>query len=157
MITLKEINKQNWLDIVRLSSAEDQRNKIFEKTIASNSLSLAQASIEENWTVKAIYQDETPVGFTMYGYSEELSGFEICRIMIDYKYQGNGYGKQALNLVIKEMVNLFKCDEIYITFVPDNEKAKQLYLSVGFKDTGRVIKAGEDELIYSMYCKNHIS
>ncbi|MEH7273700.1 GNAT family N-acetyltransferase [Neobacillus vireti] len=86
----------------------------------------------------------------MYGYSEELYGYEICRIMIDYKYQGNGYGKQALNLVIKEMVNLFKCDEIYITFVPDNEKAKQLYLSVGFKDTGRVINAVEDELIYSI-------
>ncbi|MEH7273703.1 GNAT family N-acetyltransferase [Neobacillus vireti] len=157
MITLKEIHKQNWLDIVRLSSAEDQRNKVFEKTIASNSLSLAQASIEENWTVKAIYQDETPVGFTMYGYSEELSGYEICRIMIDYKYQGNGYGKQALNLVIKEMLNQFKCEEIYITFVPHNEIAKQLYLSIGFKDTGRVIKAGEDELIYSMNCNSYIS
>ncbi|MDF2792049.1 MAG: hypothetical protein K0S80_5151, partial [Neobacillus sp.] len=36
MITLNEITKQNWLDIVRLSSAEDQRNKVFEKTIASN-------------------------------------------------------------------------------------------------------------------------
>lgn len=153
MITLKEVSKQNWLDIVRLSSAEDQRNKVFEKTIASNCLSLAQASIEENWTVKAIFQNETPIGFTMYGYSKELSGYEICRIMIDYKFQGNGYGKQALLLVLKEMVNHFNCDEIFITFVPENEIAKQLYLSVGFKDTGNVIKALENELIFSLKVK----
>jgi diamine N-acetyltransferase len=154
MIILKEVNKQNWLDIIRLCSAEDQRNRVFEKTIASNCLSLAQASIEENWTVKAIYQGDTPIGFTMYGYSDELSGYEICRIMIDYKFQGNGFGKQALLLVIQEMVNQFHCEEILICFVPENEKAKQLYLSVGFKDTGRVINAGETELIYAINVKN---
>ncbi|WP_419955289.1 GNAT family N-acetyltransferase [Neobacillus niacini] len=150
MITLKEVNKQNWLEIVRLCSAEDQKNRVFEKTIASNCLSLAQASMEENWTVKAIYQNDIPIGFTMYGYSDELSGYEICRMMIDYKFQGKGFGRQALNLVIKEMVNQFKCDEIFITFVPQNEKAKQLYVSAGFKDTGKVVKALEDELIYSI-------
>ncbi|NYE08486.1 diamine N-acetyltransferase [Bacillus niacini] len=150
MITLKDVTKQNWFDIIRLCSAEDQKNKVFEKTIASNCLSLAQASIEENWTVKAIYQNDMPIGFTMYGYSDELAGYEICRIMIDYKFQGNGFGKKALLLVIKEMVNQFKSEEIFITFVPENEIAKQLYLSVGFKDTGKVIKAVEDELIFSI-------
>ncbi|MFJ5762348.1 GNAT family N-acetyltransferase [Neobacillus sp. NPDC093182] len=154
MITLKEVTKQNWFDIVRLSSAEDQRNRVFEKTIASNCLSLAQASMEENWTVNAVYQNETPIGFTMYGYSDELAGYEICRIMIDYKFQGNGYGRKALLLVLKEMVNQFNCDEIFITFVPENGKAKKLYVSVGFKDTGRVIKAVEDELIFSINKKN---
>jgi diamine N-acetyltransferase len=149
MITLKDVTKQNRFDIIRLCSAEDQKNKVFEKTIASNCLSLAQASIEEDWTVKAIYQNDMPIGFTMYGYSDELTGYEICRIMIDYKFQGNGFGKKALLLVIKEMVNQFKCDEIFITFVPENEIAKQLYQSVGFKDTGKVIKAVEDELIFS--------
>jgi diamine N-acetyltransferase len=156
MITLKEVNKQNWLDIVRLSSAEDQRNKVFEKTIASNCLSLAQASIEKNWEVKAIYQNDTPIGFTMYGYSDELAGYEICRIMIDYKFQGHGYGKRALLLILIEMVNQYNCDEIFITFVPGNEKAKQLYLAVGFKDTGRVIQALEDELIFSINSKKSI-
>jgi diamine N-acetyltransferase len=154
MITLKEVTKQNWFDIVRLSSAEDQQNRVFEKTIASNCLSLAQASMEENWTVRAVYQNDTPIGFTMFGYSDELAGYEICRIMIDYKFQGNGYGRQALLLVIKEMVNQFNCDEIFITFVPENEKAKQLYLSVGFTDTGNVIKALENELIFSINCSS---
>lgn len=154
MITLKDVNKQNWLDIIRLSSAEDQRNRVFEKTIASNCLSLAQANIEDNWTTKAIYQDDTPIGFTMYGYSDDLFGYEICRIMIDYKFQGNGYGKQALLVVIEEMGIQFKCDEIFITFVPENKIAKQLYVSVGFKDTGKVINAVEDELIFSLKRKD---
>jgi diamine N-acetyltransferase len=53
-----------------------------------------------------------------------------------------------------EMVTRFNCDEIFITFVPENEIAKQLYLSVGFNDTGNVIKAVGDELIYSLNSKN---
>jgi hypothetical protein len=31
MITLKEVTKQNWLEIVRHSSAEDQKNRVFER------------------------------------------------------------------------------------------------------------------------------
>ncbi|QOR64946.1 GNAT family N-acetyltransferase [Cytobacillus suaedae] len=149
MIILNEITKENWFKIIQLSSAEDQKNKIFERDIASNCLSLTQASIEGTWTVKAIYDEDTPVGFTMYGYSEELSGYEICRIMIDYRHQGKGFGKQALKLVIDNMIKQFDCAEILLTFHPGNEKAKKLYESVGFKDTGKVINQFVDELIYS--------
>ncbi|MDQ0974796.1 hypothetical protein QFZ31_004674 [Neobacillus niacini] len=28
MITLKDVTKQNWFDIIRLSSAKDQKNKL---------------------------------------------------------------------------------------------------------------------------------
>lgn len=149
MIQLKEITKENWFEIIQLRSAEDQKNKIFERDIASNCLSLTQASMEGTWTVKAIYDKDTPVGFTMYGFSEELTGYEICRIMIDYRHQGKGFGKQALKLVIANMIVQFDCDEILLTFHPENEKAKKLYESVGFKDTGKVITQFVDELIYS--------
>ncbi|MBE4909910.1 GNAT family N-acetyltransferase [Bacillus luteolus] len=149
MIQLKEITKENWFEIIQLQSAEDQRNKIFERDIASNCFSLAQASIEGTWNVKAIYDEDLPIGFTMYGYSEELFSYEICRIMIDYRHQGKGFGKTAIQLVIDNMIKQFDCDEILLAFHPGNEKAKKLYESVGFKDTGKVITQFVDELIYS--------
>jgi diamine N-acetyltransferase len=157
LITLKEINKENWFDVIKLYSAEDMKNKIFESNIASNCFSLAQASIDKNWITKAIYHGELLVGFTMYGYSEELSGYELCRIMIHYNQQGKGYGKKALLLILEEMTKLYQCEEILITFLPDNSKAKNLYESIGFKDTGRVIKGLDDELVYSYETKlvNH--
>ncbi|MDZ5473013.1 GNAT family N-acetyltransferase [Bacillus sp. 31A1R] len=149
MITLKDITKENWFDVVLLRSREDQKNKIFEKDIASNCFSLTQASIEGGWVTKAIYDNETLVGFTMYGYSEELKGYEVGRIMIDFKFQGKGYGKQSLELVLKDMVDRFQCEKILLTFHPENIKAKSLYEAVGFKDTGETVKHFVEELIYA--------
>ncbi|MEE6450868.1 GNAT family N-acetyltransferase [Gottfriedia acidiceleris] len=140
MLNLKSISKENWIEVVRLCSSEDQKNKIFEETIASNCLSIAQASIEDNWRVKAIYNEKTLIGFTMYGYSDELIGYEICRLMIDYHFQGNGFGKEALPLIVEEMKKEYKCTEILICFQPDNIKAKNLYKNFGFKNTGKIIK-----------------
>jgi diamine N-acetyltransferase len=153
LIALKEVTIQNWFNIVMLRSGNDQENKIFEKNIASNCFSLAQSSIERNWVTKAIYYNETLVGFTMYGYSEELQGYEICRFMIDFNHQGKGYGKEGLHLVIQEMVNHFECEEILLSFHPENEKAKKLYVSLGFQNTGKVVKGFVDEHIYSIKTK----
>jgi diamine N-acetyltransferase len=147
LLKLKEINQENWLDVIRLSSGEDQKNKIFEQNIASNCLSIAQASVSEDWVPKAIYNEETLIGFTMYGYSEELKGYEVCRLMIDYHFQGRGFGKRALQIIVKEIQNQFDCKEILICFVPDNIKAKNLYESIGFENTGKMI---EGEVIYSL-------
>ena len=150
LLYLKDIDEHNWIDVIRLSSAEDQRNRIFEKTIASNCLSIAQASITKSWTTKAIYDEETLIGFTMYGYSDELGGYELCRLMVDYRFQGKGYGKQSLRLILDEMQLRYDCKEILICFAPDNLAAKNLYESNGFTDTGKTIKGNVDELIYSL-------
>ncbi|SEM12795.1 diamine N-acetyltransferase [Mesobacillus persicus] len=147
MLHLEKVNQANWLDVIRLSSGSDQKNRIFEDFIASNCLSLAQASLSENWTTKAIYDDKTLIGFTMYGYSEELQAYELCRLMIDYHFQGKGYGKKALRQIVEKMQSQYGCSDIIICFMPDNTRAKNLYESFGFKDTGKTI---EDELIYSL-------
>lgn len=148
MLYLNEVTKENWIDIIRLSSAEDQKNKVFEKTIASNCLSLAQASLYENWVVKSIYSEKILVGFTMYGYSDELGGYELCRLMIDYRFQGKGYGKESLELIVGEMERTFQCKEVLLCVQPDNTKAIKLYTSFGFEDTGRTIRGNVDEHIY---------
>lgn len=56
----------------------------------------------------------------MFGYPEELLGYEFCRITIYYKQQGKGYGKQALLLIFKEMTKLYKWDKIFLIFLPEN-------------------------------------
>ncbi len=150
MITLKEVTKENWFDIVLLRSDEDQENRIFERDIASNCLSIAQASIEKQWITRAIYSEEKLIGFAMYGYSDELKDYEVCRFMIDYKFQGNGYGNAALQYVVEDMISRFQCTRIVLTFHPENIKAKRLYETVGFQDTGKTISQFVDELIYSL-------
>ena len=90
MITLREIDWDNWGDVMKLSVTEEQKNYI-----ASNTYSLAQAYVSQmcddyHDTPLAIYNGETLVGFAMYGYEpadEAEFGdddcYFICRFMID--------------------------------------------------------------------------
>lgn len=114
-----------------------------EEFVASNALSIVQSIFETGWIVKAVEVEGNIVGFTMYGYNEEQQFYELCRIMIDYKYQGQGYGKAAIRLVIEEMKKDENCDVIYLSTEPENQRAKRIYTVLGFKETGRQVE-GED-------------
>ncbi|MEK4511122.1 GNAT family N-acetyltransferase [Paenibacillus sp. FSL K6-2524] len=146
-ILLKDIDNENWEKCISLTTDKEGQHFIIEEFVASNAVSIAQSKIQDGWITKAIYDDEIMVGFAMYGFSYEDNLYEICRIMIDHKYQGKGYGKVALGKVIEEMKNFQDCHEIFISFDPDNLIGKRLYESFNFKDTGEII---EDELLYSL-------
>jgi diamine N-acetyltransferase len=59
--------------------------------------------------------------------------------MIDERYQGNGYAKQAMNQVIARLKQEEDCADIYISHFPTNLYADALYRKLGFKDTGKII------------------
>ncbi|WP_294170181.1 GNAT family N-acetyltransferase [uncultured Clostridium sp.] len=146
-IYLKDIDENNLLQCVLLTTNKDGKNYVFEEFVASNAFSIAQSKIQKGWTVKAIYDEDLMIGFTMYGYCYEYGFYEICRFMIDYKYQGKGYGRRALVKIIEEMKENEECKDIYISFDPKNNIARSLYESLGFKDTGKVL---EEELLFKL-------
>ncbi|OMC83169.1 diadenosine tetraphosphatase [Viridibacillus sp. FSL H7-0596] len=121
-------------------------NKGGEEFVASNALSIVQALFEKTWITKAIEVEDQLIGFTMYGFSEEQNFFELCRIMIDRKFQGSGYGPKAILLVIEEMKKLEGCNEIYLSTEPNNKRGKKIYEKLGFKNTGRIVDGEE------LYC-----
>lgn len=149
-INLKDIDESNWEMCISLTTNEHGQHFIIEEFVASNAVSIAQSKVEKGWITKAVYTEDTMVGFTMYGYCYEENIFEICRLMIDHKYQGKGYGRAVLGKVIEEMKNLKDCNEIFISFDPENKIGKKLYESFGFKDTGNTV---EGELLYSLSLK----
>jgi diamine N-acetyltransferase len=150
-IALKDIDSKNFYQCILLKSEESNQHTLFEENIASNAFSIAQSKVEPEWETKAIYNEEDKIiGFSMYGLSPILNVYFITRLMIDYHYQGKGYGRLAL-LAIVEQMRKTNCEEIYTSFVPTNERAKNLYTSIGFKDTGRSVEFGNDsETIYRM-------
>ncbi|MGO1369200.1 MAG: GNAT family N-acetyltransferase [Senegalia sp. (in: firmicutes)] len=146
-INLRNITNDNWIECIKLTTNKNNTHTVFEEYIASNALSLAQSKVQEGWDTKAIYNNETMVGFAMYGYSYDYNFFEICRLMIDYKFQGCGYGKASLIKIIVEMKKIKDCKGIHICFDPDNIVAQKLYEKVGFKDTERFLK---DEKVFKL-------
>ena len=145
-ISLRPITKDNWWPVARLKVTDAQRN-----FVADNTYSLLQAHYEPEYklTPLGIYEDETPVGFVMYGQYvyEGQPWWAIWRLMIDVQHQRKGYGRAAILQTIERMKTTIGCNEVYISFVPANVEAKGLYTSLGFEDTGIV---DEDEVVYRL-------
>ena len=145
IITLKDITINNWKECIALKTEEYKEYPPlqYERFIASNCFSLAQSKFEPLLKTKAIYVDNIMVGFTMYGFNVKNNFYEIYRIMIDYRFQKKGYGKEALKIILKELKDINKCYEIYISIHPKNSIALQLYSSFGFKEIKNNIYPGE--------------
>lgn len=142
MIILKEIDRNNFFDVIKLKVAEEQSD-----FVASNMFSLAQAKAFPECVCLAIYHDDVLVGFTMYCIDEEDKEYWIYRLMIDSKHQSKGYGKAAMEKLIEKIKEDIQHRVIYISFEPENVWAKQLYEKLGFAEDGRVI---DGEVVYKL-------
>jgi diamine N-acetyltransferase len=93
-VTLREITKENWRDILRLKVAPHQ-----EQFVASSAMSIAEAHFnpEVAW-FRAIYAGDVPVGFLMLEDDVVQQEYFLWRFMIGEQYQGRGYGRKALEL-----------------------------------------------------------
>lgn len=130
MITLKPITKENWHATIRLEVAPEQRN-----FVASNLYSIAESRFEPGTVPLGIYNDETMVGFLMYGpYHGEMW---IWRLMIDQQYQRQGYGRAAMQAMVA-ILRAMGYTEIFLSHEPENTVGAQFYASLGFEDTGRI-------------------
>ncbi len=63
--------------------------------------------------------------------------YRISRVLIDQKYQGRGYGRQAILQTIERMRHIPACKEILIEYSPENSVAARLYSSLGFEPFGK--------------------
>lgn len=138
-VRLIDITADNWEKICCLNPGKEGR-----EFVASNAFSIAQSVFENGWVIKGIQVEKSLIGFTMYGYSDELKAYELCRFMIDEHYQGKGYGKCALKIIIAEMFQRYQCDKIYLSTSPNNFKGKHIYEKAGFVPTGETWGEGDD-------------
>lgn len=132
MVELREITKNNIEQVLSLEVYDQQRDYV--STIAH---SLAQAWVYNDTAFPyAIYSDNIPVGFVMLGYYAIKDQYTLWKFLIDKRHQGKGYGRKALMLAIDLLVKKYHVNEIYTGVAFGNHIAKQLYESVGFKETG---------------------
>ena len=147
MIKLEKISGKNVWDILKLRVSENQRS-----FVASNDISIIEAYVVQNENGHAfpfgIYDDETPVGFCMIGYGVDDSwtdapavakdNYNIWRLMIDERFQGKGFGKEAMNRIL-DFIKTEPCgsaETCWLSYEPENTAAKKLYHSFGFQETG---------------------
>ncbi|NJM49062.1 MAG: GNAT family N-acetyltransferase [Alkalinema sp. RU_4_3] len=139
-VTLREITKENWRDILRLKVAPHQ-----EQFVASNAASIAEAYFnpEVAW-FRAIYAGDVPVGFLMLEDNVAQQDYFLWRFMIDEQFQGNGYGRRALELFFAEVKTRPGADALETSCVPAEGGPGPFYEKMGFVYTG---KEEEGELV----------
>lgn len=134
VISLREIDKETGYAVLRLKVADHQA-----QFVAPNAYSLAEAYLEPNAWPRAIYADETPVGFLMLLDEPEQQSYYLWRYMIDARYQGRGFGRQALALLIEHVKTRPGATHLRLSYVPDIEgNPEPFYRKLGFQPTGEI-------------------
>lgn len=137
MIVLKDINEENWEAVVMLKPESGKHLQVVYRFVDSASYSMVWASMDKNLITKAIYNDDELIGFVMYGYCNEIKGYKMFNFFIDIKHQGKGYGKMAFEVILYTIKKISTGKDIYLTFHNDNERARKMYISYGFENTGK--------------------
>lgn len=132
-VSLKPITRENLFDVLNLEVKPEQRN-----LVATNARSIALANYSENVFFKAIYADEIPVGFIMLAdpgkFGSNPARYFLWRLMIDQKYQGNGYGKAALDLLVEYVRTRPNAEYLYGSYHAEELGPGKFYKRYGFED-----------------------
>ena len=152
-VHLEKITFDNYYKICKLKVNKEQRG-----FVADNLRSLAHAYVANTNGMGAfpfgIYLGKKPIGFVMVGYNYYEEGdpefmkntYFVWRFMIDKKYQGNGYGKEAFKLVL-DFIKTFPLGPspiCWLSYEPENTAAKNLYASFGFIEEPSAYKEGNE-------------
>ena len=68
-------------------------------------MSMLEAHYSEDAWMRAVYADETLVGFLMMAIWPPTDGYYIWRFMIDQRYQKLGFGRTVVGMAIQHVKN----------------------------------------------------
>lgn len=138
-VTLRDITEYNLIEVMKLDVLPAQK-----KCVAPNSVSIAQAHYSKTAWFKGIYLKEQPIGFVMLDLNEEKPEYFLWRFMIDQNFQGKGYGKEAMEMIVDYVQTLPKAQELLTSCVPGTDGPEAFYKKLGFLPTGDM---EDDEMV----------
>ncbi len=145
---LKRVDLSNLWEILALKVGPEQK-----EFVASNETSILEAYATTASGFVAlpfgIYEDDVPVGFVMFGYGSigdkedppvAKGNYCLWRFMIDEAHQGKGLGKKALALCLTYLKSFpcGKAESCWLSYEPENRRAKALYEKMGFAENGQM-------------------
>ncbi len=130
-VSLREVTAETVRTICELKVAPEQ-----EQFVAPNAFSIAQAHFDQFAWFRAIYADETPVGFIMLSDNPEAPEYFLWRLMIAAEYQRMGFGQRAIALLVNYVRSRPGATELLVSYHPGEGSPRDFYRKLGFQDTG---------------------
>lgn len=140
---LRPVTEKNWNALIKLKVSDEQSH-----FVASNLYSIAEAQFgfedEGRWKFYPFgaYVEDEPVGFVMYSLNTNHSRFQafITRLMVDHQFQGRGYGREIMQLILRSFRENEQIKNVGISYEPENVAARKLYASLGFVEPGEMLE-----------------
>ena len=149
-ITLRDITGDNYFQVLELKISPEQEAAKFVAPVV-RSLADAWYYRDEGITYpKAIYAKDDLVGFIMYDLDTEEQQVFIWRFLIDQRYQGKGYGRQTIEVVLKMAKEQAQMTKVVADYVDGNEPMKKILLDLGFEETGFDQDSKEHIMVYQL-------
>lgn len=131
MVRLVPIGPDNWREPLEVQ--EEQRRFVSDP---SRILARAYAYREFGSQAKLIVAGETVVGMLLYHDWPETGQYVFSELLIDRRYQRQGFGLQAARLALEEMRKDGRYGKVCLCYVEGDEPARKLYEKLGFRLTG---------------------
>lgn len=138
VIHFKRITSSNVYEVCKLSHTLSEQH---HRMVADNAVSIAQGSVANNTWYRAIYADDTLVGFIMTHTGSDFEdgidcpGVFLWRLMIATPFHGKGYGRTALERLIGEL-RAQGVRELYVSCGQGEGSPEGFYRKLGFEPTG---------------------
>ena len=134
-VSLREITAVSVRDICRLTDTLTPPKK---HMVAPNAVSIAQAYFEPKAWFRAVYADDTPVGFVMLYDDPDEQEYFLWRFMIAEPHHGKGFGRRAVEL-LADYVRTRPGAQVLETSCGQGPGSPEgFYRRVGFERSGKV-------------------
>ena len=141
MIRFEEIREENFNECINLDPRVT--NKDFADSVSH---SLAEAWLYyPDMKPFAISMDDELIGFVLLYVGEQ--NFQIINFFIVEEFRNNGYGKEAANLCIGYLKDIYKAERISIPVDSRNFMALKFWKKLGFVESENV----EDGYLFMRY------
>jgi diamine N-acetyltransferase len=135
VVSLRQVTGETVRDICRLS---DTLQLPQSHMVAPNAVSIAEAHFDPHAWFRAIYADETPVGFIMLYDGPEEPIYFLWRLMIAAPHQGKGFGRQAIEMLIDRVKTRPSATELLVSCGEGDGSPEGFYQKLGFKRNGKI-------------------
>jgi len=135
-ITLREVTGQTVRQICRLSDSLPAGQR---RMVAPNAVSIAEAYFEPRFWFRAIYAGEEPIGFLMLLDDPAVPRYFLWRFMIARPFQGQGFGRQAMQLLIDHVRSRPGATVLGVSCGEGENNPEGFYRKLGFCRTGEML------------------
>ncbi|HWS37006.1 MAG TPA: GNAT family N-acetyltransferase [Actinoplanes sp.] len=137
-IRLEPVTAANWRNCAALTVHPEQRDFVAEVAYY-----LCLCNYGDTWNPLAVVRDGEVAGFVMWGLDDDGSRW-IGGVVVDVKHQRQGVGREVVRQLRERLIAEPGTPNVALSYQPANTAARDLYLSMGFVETGEV---DDDEVI----------